>query len=89
LPDNSQIVGTFKMRRIKNRKKVEEDSKNIRLSEDPIIDETTDAEVVDVNTIEEFLELKKLQNRILEKMLENMNQSENQDKINNTKIKKK
>jgi hypothetical protein len=70
------------MKRIRNKKKVAEDSRNIPLNEKPIIEETPDAEVVDVNSIEEFLELKKLQNRVLGKMLENMNQSENQDKLN-------
>jgi len=70
------------MKRIRNKKKVVEDSRNIPLNEKPIIEETPDAEVVDVNSIEEFLELKKLQNRVLGKMLENMNQSENQDKLN-------
>jgi hypothetical protein len=70
------------MKRITIRKKVAEDSRNIPLNEEPIIKETSDTEVVDVNSIEEFLELKKLQNRVLGKMLENMNQSENQDKLN-------
>jgi len=70
------------MKRIRNKKKVVEDSRNIPLNEEPIIEETPDTEVVDVNSIEEFLELKKLQNRVLGKMLENMNQSEDQDKIN-------
>jgi|WetSurMetagenome_2_1015567.scaffolds.fasta_scaffold556437_2 hypothetical protein len=71
------------MKRIRNKKKVAEDSRNIPLNEEPIIEETPDTEVVDVNSIEEFLELKKLQNRVLGKILENMNHSENQDKINN------
>ena len=72
------------MKRIRIKNKVVEDSRNIPLNnEEPIIEETPDTEVVDVNSIEEFLELKKLQNRVLGKMLENMNHSENQDKINN------
>jgi hypothetical protein len=33
-------------------------------------------EMADVSTIEEFLERKKLENRILEKILDKMNQSE-------------
>ena len=66
-----------------------EDSKNIPMNEEHVIDETSGSEMADVNTIEEFLERKKLQNRVLEKMLENINQSDNEDKINNTKIKKK
>lgn len=40
-------------------------------------------ESIDVNTIQEFVDLKKLQNRILEKMLKNINPSENQNKPNN------
>ena len=77
------------MKRISIRKKAVEDSKNISINEDHIADESSGSEMADVNTIEEFLERKKLQNRILEKMLENMNQSDNEDKKNNTKIKKK
>jgi len=78
------------MKRIKIRKKlVVEDSKNIPMNEEQIADESPGSEMADVSTIEEFLERKKLQNRVLEKMLENMNQSDNEDKINNTKIKKK
>jgi hypothetical protein len=70
------------MKRIRNKKKVVEDFRNIPLNEKPIIEETPDTEVADVNSIEEFLELKKLQNKVLGKMLEKMNQSEKQDKIN-------
>ena len=77
------------MKRISIRKKVVDDSKNIPLNEEQIADESPGSEMADVSTIEEFLERKKLQNRVLEKMLENMNQSDNEDKINNTKIKKK
>jgi len=47
-----------------------------------IVDETTD-EITEVISIQEFIELKKLQNRVLEKMLENMNSTENQNKPNN------
>lgn len=77
------------MKKFSNKKKVIDDSKNIPLNENPIIDETVNHEITDMNTIEEFLERKKLQNWVLGKMLENINQSDNEDKINNTKIKKK
>ncbi len=52
-------------------------------------EEETDAnrefspETTDVNSIQEFIELKKLQNRILGKMLEKINLPENQTKTNN------
>ena len=36
-------------------------------------------------SIEEFIRVRKLQNRILENMLEKMNQNEKKSKINNTK----
>ena len=69
------------MKRLKKKK----DTDNIHqvLNEVPTnVDETPIEDMADVNSIEEFLELKKLQNRVLGKMLENMNQSENQDKVN-------
>lgn len=37
----------------------------------------------EVNSIQEFIELKKLQNRILGKMIEKLNTNENQNKPNN------
>ena len=55
----------------------------IREAEEPeVIGEEAD-EAAGVNSIQEFIELKKLQNRILSKMLEKINQSENQTKSNN------
>ncbi len=77
------------MKSIKNKRKQVEQIKDIPSSEYPIADETPVEEMASEKSIEEFLELKKLQNRILEKILDKMNQSENQDKINNTKIEKK
>jgi hypothetical protein len=68
------------MKRLK--KKKEKDHIEEIVSELPNADETPIEDMADVNSIEEFLELKKLQNRVLGKMLENMNQSENQDKLN-------
>lgn len=68
------------MKRIKKNK--DSDNTNQVLNELPNTDDTPIEDMADVNSIEEFLELKKLQNRILGKMLENMNQSENLDKIN-------
>jgi len=38
-------------------------------------------EVIDVNSIQEFIELKKLQNRILGKMIEKLNQPDNSNKL--------
>jgi hypothetical protein len=40
-------------------------------------------EVKDENSIQDFIELKKLQNRILGKMIENINQTENKKKSKN------
>ena len=40
-------------------------------------------EMADINSIQEFIELKKLQNRILGKMIEKLNPTENQNKSNN------
>jgi hypothetical protein len=48
--------------------------------EEIIPGEATIDEVVDVNSIQEFIELKKLQNRILGKMIEKLNQPENNNK---------
>jgi hypothetical protein len=42
-----------------------------------------ESEPEDVNTIHEFLEIKKLQNRILEKMLQKMDQIKKTNNTNN------
>jgi hypothetical protein len=70
------------MKRI--RKKKETDNTEEVVSKLPNIDDTPIEieDMADVNSIEEFLELKKLQNRVLGKMLDKMNQSESQDNIN-------
>jgi hypothetical protein len=69
------------MKRLK--KKRDTDNINQVLNEVPNnVDETPIEDMADVNSIEEFLELKKLQNRVLGKMLEKINQSEDQDKLN-------
>jgi hypothetical protein len=47
------------------------------------LNEESLSEMADVNSIQEFIELKKLQNRILGKMLEKINPTENQNKTNN------
>lgn len=73
------FFGTCKMRRFINNKKKEEQIKNVPLDEKPIIDDIPIDETVKINSIQEFIELKKLQNRVLEKMLEKMNQSENKE----------
>ena len=39
--------------------------------------------VIEVNSIEDFIELKRLQNRILNKILENINPTEDQTKSKN------
>lgn len=52
------------------------------VAEPQLIEEPSGDEVADVNSIQEFIELKKLQNRILGKMLEKINQPENQTKSN-------
>ena len=49
------------------------------LNEELIIDSSMD-DAVDVNSIEEFIEIKKLQNRLLEKMIKNINESDKSDK---------
>ncbi len=53
--------------------------------ENPLADDPTDNDVPsedlkDGNSIQDFIELKKLQNRILGKMIENINQKENKNK---------
>jgi len=53
------------------------------VAEPQLIEEPAGDEVADVNSIQEFIELKKLQNRILGKLLEKINQPENQTKSNN------
>ena len=55
----------------------------IREFEEPEINNQAGDKAADVNSIQEFIELKKLQNRILGKMLEKINRSENQTKSNN------
>lgn len=50
--------------------------------EDEATDESKE-EVADIISIQEFIELKKLQNRVLEKMLKSINPSKNQNKPNN------
>lgn len=54
-----------------------------QLKEEGIAAQEAADEVTGVNTIQEFLDLKKLQNRVLKKMLEKMNTSENQIKPTN------
>lgn len=63
-------------------RKKEPDAK-IREAEEPEVNSETVGEIADVNSIQEFIELKKLQNRILGKMLEKINKPENQTKSNN------
>jgi hypothetical protein len=66
----------------KSDSKVEE-VKNLQVGKEPdFIDDST-SDTAEVNSIQEFIELKKLQNRVLEKILENMNTTENQNKPNN------
>jgi len=67
------------MRRFINKKKKEELVKNVPLDEKPVDDDIPINEITETNSIQEFMELKKLQNRVLEKMLKKMNQSENQE----------
>ncbi len=45
------------------------------------VEEESNSEQADVNSIQEFIELKKLQNKILKKMIEKINHAEN--KTNN------
>ncbi len=46
--------------------------------QDSVLDTSMD-KVADVNSIEEFIEIKKLQNRLLEKMIKNINETDKQD----------
>jgi hypothetical protein len=71
------------MKRI--RKKKETDNTEEVVSKLPNIDDTPIEieDMADVNSIEEFLELKKLQNRVLGKMLDKMNTSETTNKNSN------
>ena len=46
----------------------------------PVQNEEFITDTADVTTIQEFIDLKKLQNRILTKMIEKINQPEIQDK---------
>lgn len=54
-----------------------------RSEEETDVGEESLSDMADVNSIQEFIELKKLQNRVLGKMLEKINQPENQTKSNN------
>ena len=55
----------------------------VKVDGEPHNNEEPTDEVNDVSSIQEFIELKKLQNRILGKMLEKINKPENQTKSNN------
>ena len=59
-----------------------EEFKNKQVDVEPDIIDDSMADLAEVNSIQEFIELKKLQNRVLEKILENMNTIENQNKPN-------
>jgi hypothetical protein len=57
---------------------------------DPMVENQEDSEITtpdsaDENSIRDFIELKKLQNRVLGKLIDNINQTKN---INNPKTKK-
>ena len=65
---------TIKMKKDNNDKKRINDSENL-LEEKPLSKEE------EMNTIQEFIELKKLQNRILSKMLEKNIPAKTQNKI--------
>ncbi|MEI8047165.1 MAG: hypothetical protein WCI92_07285 [Bacteroidota bacterium] len=91
---NSQLlpIGNFNHRQQnkypfnRNMKKVKKDKirpPERQLKEEGIAAQEAADEVTGVNTIQEFLDLKKLQNRVLKKMLEKMNTSENQIKPTN------
>lgn len=66
------------MRRIKA-KNIEKESPIIDNSPGILPEESPINEAADVHSIEEFIEIKKLQNRLLKKMLNNINQSEKSD----------
>jgi hypothetical protein len=53
------------------------------LTEGPEDNEPSPEDGKDENSIQDFIELKKLQNRILGKMIENINQTENKNKSKN------
>lgn len=67
------------------KKHIKNEEPDARLKEvgEPEVDGEAGGEVAGVNSIQEFIELKKLQNRILGKMLEKMNKPEDQSKSNN------
>jgi len=65
------------------RAKIKDDINISKQSEYASADDDAINESIDVNTIQEFVDLKKLQNRILEKMLKKINPSENHNKPNN------
>jgi hypothetical protein len=61
-----------------NKQVIEDESGKISMNQ-LILDDEIASEERETNSIEEFIERKKLQNRILQKMIENINQSENRD----------
>jgi hypothetical protein len=69
----------MRRKKVKNKEK---ENPIVDLSYEVFPEESPVNETTDVNSIEEFIEIKKLQNRLLEKMLNKINQSENQDKKN-------
>ena len=69
------------MKRLKRKKDTVSSEEVVNVM--PNADETPMEEMADVNSIEEFLELKKLQNQVLGKMLEKMNSSETTNKNSN------
>jgi hypothetical protein len=60
-----------------NKKRKEAQFKNAPISEKPIVNDRPIDEMADVNSLQEFIELTKLQNNVLRKMLENIHVSEN------------
>jgi hypothetical protein len=53
------------------------------LNDRPIENDISSQEKKDDNSIQDFIEMKKLQNRILGKMIEKINQAENKNKSKN------
>ena len=66
------------LKRKKEKIKDTQNEINPGLIQDSVLDTSMD-KVADVNSIEEFIEIKKLQNRLLEKMIKNINETDKQD----------
>jgi len=65
---------------MKSRKTKKKETLTKTTVDQPVVDEAPIAEATEVDSIEDFIELKRLQNRILEKLIDQISNPENPEK---------